>query len=127
MTTATRYWLLQVPGWVLLVLVLLAVHRWIEYPWWVAALLLGLDVAKDAVLYPFLRCAYETRTPSVKDQLVGQRGVAKQPIAPEGYIFVKGELWKARLETGQAPIQAGEVVRVEVVDGMRLTVTRAKR
>ena len=127
MTTATRYWLLQVPGWVLLALVLVAVRRWIEYPWWVAVLLLGLDVAKDAVLYPFLRRAYETHTPTVADQLVGQRGVAKQPLAPEGYVFVRGEWWKARVESGHEPIEPGEAVRVQVVDGMKLTVTRAER
>ena len=127
MTTATRYWLLQVPGWVLLILVLIAVRAWYEYPWWVAVLIVALDVAKDAVLYPFLRRAYDTGTPTVADQLVGERGVAKQTLAPEGYVFVKGELWKARAETGQAPIQPGEAVSVRVVEGMKLTVTRAER
>ena len=127
MTTATRYWLLQLPGWVLLILVLIAVRGWFEYPWWVAVLIVALDVAKDAALYPFLRRAYDTATPTVANQLVGERGVAKQTLAPEGYVFVKGELWKARAETGQAPIQAGEAVSVRVVEGMKLTVTRAER
>ncbi len=127
MTTATRYWLLQVPGWVLLILVLIAVRGWFEYPWWVAVLIVALDVAKDAALYPFLRRAYDTGTPSVANQLVGERGVAKQTLAPEGYVFVKGELWKARAETGQSPIQAGEAVSVRVVEGMKLTVTRAEQ
>jgi membrane protein implicated in regulation of membrane protease activity len=127
MTTAKRYWLLQIPGWVLVALVLVAVRRWIEYPWWVVVLILGLDVAKDAVLYPFLRRAYETGTPTVADQLVGQRGVAKQLLAPEGYVFVRGELWKAQVESGHEPIESGEAVLVQVVEGMKLTVTRAKR
>ena len=127
MTTAARYWLLQIPGWVLLALVLVAVRRWIEYPWWVAALILGLDVAKDAVLYPFLHRAYETRTPTGVDRLVGQRGVAKQTLDPEGYVFVNGELWKARAEPSQAPIEPGEAIRVQAVDRMKLTVTRMQR
>ena len=67
----------------LVALVLVAVRRWIEYPWWVAALIVGLDVAKDAVLYPFLRRAYETGTPTVADQLVASGALRSNLSLPK--------------------------------------------
>ena len=59
------------------------------------------------------------------DELVDHIGVVRQPLDPEGFVFVNGELWRARSTDG--PIPAGETVRVErVEDGLILEVTRAE-
>jgi membrane-bound serine protease (ClpP class) len=51
-------------------------------------------------------------------QLVGDEGVVRR----DGYVFVDGELWRARSEDG-SPLVPGERVRVEAVeDGLELVV-----
>jgi membrane-bound serine protease (ClpP class) len=55
--------------------------------------------------------------------LVGQLGVVRTPIAPEGQVFVRGEIWRAVSDDG--PIPEGEKVRIVKVDGLTLHVTRA--
>jgi membrane-bound serine protease (ClpP class) len=55
--------------------------------------------------------------------LVGQVGVVRTPIAPEGQVFVRGEIWRAVSEDG--PIPEGEKIRIVKVDGLTLHVTRA--
>ena len=51
--------------------------------------------------------------------LVGEIGTARTPLAPEGKIFVHGELWNAVSET---PVESGEPVRVIAVDGLTIRV-----
>jgi membrane-bound serine protease (ClpP class) len=59
------------------------------------------------------------------DELADQIGVVRQTLDPEGFVFVNGELWRARSSNG--PIHAGEVVRVERVDdGLVLEVSQAE-
>jgi membrane-bound serine protease (ClpP class) len=49
-----------------------------------------------------------------REEMIGQTGVVRQALDPEGLVFVHGELWRARTE-GE-PIPPGETVRVEALD-----------
>jgi membrane-bound serine protease (ClpP class) len=51
--------------------------------------------------------------------LIGEVGVARTPLVPDGKVFVHGELWNAISTT---PVPAGATVVVERVDGLRLGV-----
>ena len=51
--------------------------------------------------------------------LVGEVGVVKKALAPEGKVFVHGELWNA---TARTPIEEGGRVRVVKVKGLVLEV-----
>jgi membrane-bound serine protease (ClpP class) len=53
--------------------------------------------------------------------LIGEVGRAATELAPEGKVYVHGELWAARSD---APVARGEEVRVLGVDGLRLTVAK---
>jgi membrane-bound serine protease (ClpP class) len=55
--------------------------------------------------------------------LVGQVGVAREPLSPEGQVQVQGELWRA-VARG-APVAAGARVRIVDVQGLTLTVEPA--
>ena len=57
--------------------------------------------------------------------MMGQVGVVKRALDPEGQVLIDGELWQAVAEDG--PVAAGEVVRVARMDGLTLTVTRSAR
>jgi membrane-bound serine protease (ClpP class) len=55
------------------------------------------------------------------EELVGAVGEVREPLDPEGQIFIYGALWRART-TGEAPIGLGNRVRVKAVDGLTLEV-----
>jgi membrane-bound serine protease (ClpP class) len=57
-----------------------------------------------------------------KEGMLGLEGEAKTDIYASGQIFVRGEYWNAWSE---APIQKGERVKVEAVEGLKLKVKRA--
>jgi membrane-bound serine protease (ClpP class) len=54
--------------------------------------------------------------------MLGLEGEAKTDIHASGQVFVRGEYWNAWSEV---PIQKGERVKVEAVEGLKLKVKRA--
>jgi membrane-bound serine protease (ClpP class) len=56
--------------------------------------------------------------------LVGEIGVARTPLAPEGKVFVHGELWDA---VATVNVQEGDRVLVRRVEGLRLQVEPVKK
>jgi membrane-bound serine protease (ClpP class) len=56
-----------------------------------------------------------------RETLIGQVGVARQPLAPVGIVHIEGEEWSAENVTGEY-IPAGARVRVIGLDGLRLKV-----
>jgi membrane-bound serine protease (ClpP class) len=83
----------------------------------VMATMVGLAMAKIVQV---------RRAPVVTGQseLIGQVGVVRQALDPEGLVFVHGELWRAR--TDGESVSPGETVRVEGLDdGLTLRVAPA--
>lgn len=115
MSAFRRYILIQVPSWVLAVIILSAIHVWFGMPRWAAVLLFVGYVVKDFALFPVLRRAYEPTTGTGPERLVGAPGV----MEGNGYVRVRGELWRAEC----ASLQKGTKVRVEGARGMSLQVT----
>src|SRR6185436_16855440 len=66
--------------------------------------------------------AYKNRVATGTEAMVGEIGVAQTAVAPDGKVFVHGELWNA---TARAPIAEGSRVRVRGVDGLRVVVEAA--
>jgi membrane-bound serine protease (ClpP class) len=58
-----------------------------------------------------------------REGLIGQVGVARGPLNPEGTVFVDGTLWSA--ESAEGEVACGEKVEVVAVNGLRLTVRPA--
>jgi membrane-bound serine protease (ClpP class) len=63
--------------------------------------------------------AHHSKVVTGEEGLVGEIGVARTPLHPDGKVFVHGELWDA---VSSAGIAAGEQVQVRSVEGLRLTV-----
>jgi membrane protein implicated in regulation of membrane protease activity len=124
MRTFLRYLLFQVPGWILLGLFVWLLLDWGAIPLWVAQALFGFWVVKDLAMYPWVRRAYEREPSGGAATLVGVKGVALNRLAPEGYVKVKGELWRARAEPSDRPIEPQTAIRVRGAEGMRLIVER---
>lgn len=109
MTTFRRYWLFQLPGIALAAVLLAAAAGRFDLPLWAGAAGLAAWVAKDALLYPFLKRGYEPAGPSGTERLIGAAGTAAQTLDPQGYVKIGAELWRAR---SASPIRAGEPVSV---------------
>jgi membrane-bound serine protease (ClpP class) len=65
--------------------------------------------------------AYRAKPKSGTEGLLGEVGVVKERIDPEGLIFVHGEYWRA---IARERVEPGEKVEVEGVDGLVLKVKK---
>ena len=126
MKVSTRYWLFQLPGWIVTAAVLYGFHQWFELPVWAAGAIMILLVVKDAVLFPFLRHAYDADVKTGVEQLVGHSAVTQEDLNPHGLIRIRGELWRARLGDPRQTAPAGSIVRVESGKGLTLIVSTSQ-
>jgi membrane-bound serine protease (ClpP class) len=76
-----------------------------------------------AFVVRFVIRAHRSRVASGREGLTGEIGTVSQELAPEGKVFVHGEIWNAM--TAEDPIPEGARVRVVRVDEMTLTVEPA--
>jgi membrane protein implicated in regulation of membrane protease activity len=120
--TLVRYTLFQIPDLILLGLGLAAAVRWWDLPVPAACGLAAVWIAKDVILYPVLRVAYESDGVSGVDRMRGALGVVAQPLSPVGYVKLGPELWKAELEFGGGTVSVGSEIRVVEVRGLTLIV-----
>ena len=88
----------------------------LDGPWeWVAVA--GGGAIEIGEVWFFLRWTKRRRPEVGVEALVGADG----EMAGPGWVTVRGELWRARSE---APLHAGERVRVRAVEGLTLVVDR---
>jgi membrane-bound ClpP family serine protease len=123
-----RYLAFEAPSWALLAAVLAVLVRGWDLSWSVAALVLGLWVLKDLALFPVLRIAYEPAGGSGgAESLLGALGTVTAELAPEGWVRIGAERWRARVSRQHAPVSVGAAVRVVAVEGLLLRVEPALR
>jgi len=118
-----RYLAFEAPSWVLLGVVLAVLMRGWGLTLPVAALVLGLWVLKDLALFPVLRIAYEPGGGSGGvENLIGALATVSAELAPEGWVRIGAERWRARVSRQHAPVPVGAAVRVVAVEGLLLRV-----
>ena len=120
-----KYWLLQLPEIALLVIILLILQDSFDMPTWVVWGVVGLWVAKDAALYPFVWRSFDPEYPATAHLLDGEHGVATERLDRSGYVRVRGELWRAELEHGARAVEKNERVRVQAMRGLTVIVVAA--
>lgn len=118
-----KYSLFQVPEFILFIVILILLDRWLNIPGWIFWLFIIAWVIKDAVLFPFVRKAYEMNMEDDQTSMQGLKGFAKERLNPSGYVRVRGELWKARVPDETRPIEKGERIKVCRIHGLTLIVT----
>jgi membrane protein implicated in regulation of membrane protease activity len=117
-----KYTILQIPGLAVLAMIMQLVLRWFELPVWLFWCSVFVWVAKDVILYPFVWRAYDQQHKQEADAMIGACCVAKERMAPSGYVLVRGEFWKAELMAGSRFVEKGERVRVRETRGLTLVV-----
>ena len=121
MTAGWRYALMQVPGIVLIAILLaFALHLdWMSES--LAWSVFALWVVKDVAFFPLVSRALGRRPHTGPQSMVGQTAVVVRPLEPHGTVRLAGELWRAEAVAG-GPIAAGASIEVESVEGLVLRV-----
>lgn len=115
--------LFQFPEWLLLILFLGLLVNQNVVPLWAIQGLLLFWVVKDIARYPLVRRAYERSAKTGAEELIGTKGTTQDRLDPEGYVKVHGELWKARTDPVDQPIDPNTTVEVKAAaTGMTLIV-----
>jgi len=84
------------------------------------ALAVTIPVAVITVfLVRLVYLSYQKKSIAGTEGMIGEEGIAKSDINPEGRVLVHGEYWNAQSEK---PIPAGSRVRVRKVTGLKLEV-----
>lgn len=117
-----KYTLIQIPGLVALIFVLVLIKRWVELPLWTTLGVIVLWMLKDAILFPFVWKAYDSGPYDDPLSMIGEQGVAQERLNPSGYALLRGELWKAEVMDGQPAIEEGAAVWVREMRGLKLIV-----
>jgi membrane-bound serine protease (ClpP class) len=86
----------------------------------VTALVVSIPIGVIAIfLMTLVLKSRKNRVVTGSEGMVGEIGVVRTQLGPEGTVFVHGETWNA---IASAPIAEGARVRVRQVDGLRLLV-----
>ena len=117
-----RYVLLQIPGLSILILILILLRRWSDFPVVFIWIMVCLWIAKDVVLFPLTWKAYDWGRSRDINPMLGKKGMAEERLNPCGYIKVQGELWEAELLGKDAIVEKGDTVTIEGIKGLTLLV-----
>jgi membrane-bound serine protease (ClpP class) len=89
--------------------------------------LIALGILSGLTFYFVSRKVWEAhrndRVRTGTEEMIGAAAEARSSIDPEGQVWIGGALWRARLAEGATPVQLGDRVRVEAVDGLTLVVS----
>lgn len=121
-----RYILLNIPGLAAVILILIIIQYWVVLPVWLFRSVIAFWIIKDAVLFPFVWRAYDWERPGLNRSMIGERGIAKERLAPSGYVQIHGELWKAEKIGDRSPIEMGQSVKIVNMEGLTLFVEQIK-
>ena len=117
-----RYALLQLLGLAAVIGIIFLVRRWVVFPDYYAWITVGLWIAKDAVLFPYVWHAYDWDDPRHTRSMIGRRGQVREKLDPQGYVQIGGERWRAETRDPSRPIAEGEWVTVVEMEGLLLIV-----
>jgi len=124
-TALQRYVLYQVPG--VAFVGIAAASAWaaeaVSGP--LAVGLVALWVAKDVALYPLVRRSY-ARGETPGEQLLGTEAEVRVALDPLGWVWARGELWRAEVRPGAPSLAVGRRVVIRGLDGLVLVVEPAK-
>jgi membrane protein implicated in regulation of membrane protease activity len=123
--TFVKYLLLEAPGWLLAGLVALLLYEQVGLSATLVGTLLVVWVAKDLILYPWLKDALSGDAGSEADKLLGRTGIVETALEPVGIVRLGAELWRAEASPRGTPIGTGRQVRVTALRGLTLIVVEA--
>lgn len=120
MRSIRAYVLLELGELAGLITFIVVLAQFIRIPLWLAVAIPAGKLLKFILVYPSVRRSAKQPIYTGLESLIGEQGFVVDPLNPEGYVKVRGELWRARGEG--LPIPVGTEVEVRATDGIRLMV-----
>lgn len=120
MRSIRAYVLLELGELVGLIILIVVLAQFIAIPLWLAVAIPAGKLLKFILVYPSVRRAARQPPAVGLESLIGEHGSVVDPLAPEGYVKIRGELWRARSDG--SPIPIGTEVEVWGTDGIKLLV-----
>jgi membrane-bound ClpP family serine protease len=114
------YVLLELGEILAVVILIIVLAQFVRIPLWVAVAIPAGKLLKFILVYPSVRRSGKQPVAVGIESLLGKRGLVVDPLDPEGYVNIRGELWRAR--SADAPIPAGAEIEVCGLDRSRLMV-----
>jgi membrane-bound serine protease (ClpP class) len=96
----------------------------IDPRWWLIGLSVAFVLFFFLVALPIVQRARLSTDTIGRESLVGELGVAKADFDPDGYVEVRGAMWRATAHR-EAGIREGDDIVVGAVDGLYLEVDRS--
>jgi membrane protein implicated in regulation of membrane protease activity len=93
--------------------------------WWWIILILAVFLAYSYIMYRIGHPTVLYEPVNAPESMVGNEGIVESELNPEGYVKVRGELWKASCPDG--PLARDEEVIITSIGGMKLTVKKKPR
>ena len=120
------YTVQAVLGWMIEEAILAAVVLWllpifnINIPLWGLAILMAGLAVHSSIMYRVGRPTFLIKPKVAAENIIGDEGKVTKRLAPEGYVKVKGVLWKATCE--EAELEIGDEVVVTGIERLKLIV-----
>ena len=122
-TTVTSFGLLAIGGTTAMILGSLMLMNqdfpYYQISWSVILPMVALALGFTFLVVKFGMRALHGRTTTGSEGMIGSIGQAKTDLAPDGKIFIHGELWDA---TSSSPVSAGQKIEVTQIEGLKLHV-----
>jgi membrane protein implicated in regulation of membrane protease activity len=96
----------------------------IHTPIWGLAILMVLLLMYSFFTYRTGRATLLMKPMVAPEAIIDSEGIVATPLDPNGYVKVKGELWKARSES---KLKVGDEIVVIGIEGIKLMVARKDR
>jgi membrane protein implicated in regulation of membrane protease activity len=94
----------------------------IDIPLWGLITILVAFAIYSYIMYRVGHPTISYKEVSSPESMTGNEGVVESELKPEGYVKVRGELWKA--SAGGERLGKGEEVVVTGIEGLKLSVKR---
>lgn len=123
MRSIRTYVALELAELLAIILLIIVIAQFIRIPLWLAIAIPAGKLLKFILVYPAVRRTGKQPVATGLESLLSKRGVVVDPLDPEGYVEIRGELWRAR--SAGPPLPAGAEVEVCGLDKTRLLVKEA--
>jgi membrane-bound serine protease (ClpP class) len=120
MGSVRTYVLLELGELLGIILLIIVIAQFVRIPLWLAIAIPAGKFLKFLLVYPSVRRTGRQPVATGLESLLRKRGLVVDPLDPEGYVKIGGELWRAR--TISTPIAPGKEVEVCGLDRTRLLV-----
>src|SRR4030042_5446029 len=118
-------------GWMLEEAILVAVVLWllpifnINIPLWGLAILMVALAVYSYIMLRVGRPTFLIKPKVAAENIIGDEGIVTRRLAPQGYVKVKGVLWKATCD--EAEMEIGDEVVVVGIERLKLIVRPKER